>query len=451
MPERTRNRVLLVDDEPVIRMALRKFLTAAGFEIVEAENRAVAMSKFRAHRPDAVILDYKLPDGTALDLLPQIRAIDESVAVILLTGHATIDLAVAAMKEGADHFLTKPVELPALLVVLERTLDMSRALHADLAERTKGSRTLLDPFSGTSPAIAAIEADMQKIVATDRPVLIQGETGTGKGVLAAWLHRNSRRRGEAFIDLNCAGLSKDLLESELFGHERGAFTGAVQPKQGLLDVAHRGTLFLDEIGDIDLQVQPKLLKVLEEKQFRRLGDVKPRFADVRLLAATHHDLGVAVREKRFREDLYFRINTIVVRLPPLRERREDIPQLAVETLARVANEMGRGDPKLSESGVRALQEYAWPGNLRELKNVLERSLLLSDGAEIRRSDLRFEQSGATRSSDEDGALTLEEMESLHIKRVLADEHGSVERAATRLGITRNTLYYKLRKHRLTAR
>jgi len=451
MAERTRNRVLLVDDESIIRMAVRKFLTAAGFEIVEAENRATAMSKIRAHRPDAVILDYKLPDGTALDLLPQIRAIDESVAVILLTAHATIDLAVAAMKEGADHFLTKPVELPALLVVLERALDTNRARHADLAERTKESRKHLDPFAGTSAAIRAIEADVQKIVASDRPVLIQGETGTGKGVLAAWLHRNSRRRQESFIDLNCAGLSKELLESELFGHERGAFTGAVQPKQGLLDVAHRGTLFLDEIGDIDLQVQPKLLKVLEEKQFRRLGDVKPRFADVRLIAATHHDLGVAVREKRFREDLYFRINTIVVRLPPLRERRDDIADLAAEMLSRVANEMGRSEPKLSESGVRALQEYSWPGNLRELKNVLERSILLSEGPEIRRSDLRFEQSTPSRSSDEDGALTLEEMESLHIKRVLADENGSVERAATRLGITRNTLYYKLRKHRLTVR
>jgi DNA-binding NtrC family response regulator len=409
------------------------------------------MSKIRAHRPDAVILDYKLPDGTALDLLPQIRAIDESVAVILLTAHATIDLAVAAMKEGADHFLTKPVELPALQIVLERALDRNRAVHTDLAERTKESRNHLDPFAGTSAAIRAIEADVQKIVASDRPVLIQGETGTGKGVLAAWLHRNSRRRQESFIDLNCAGLSKELLESELFGHERGAFTGAVQPKQGLLDVAHRGTLFLDEIGDIDLQVQPKLLKVLEEKQFRRLGDVKPRFADVRLIAATHHDLGVAVREKRFREDLYFRINTIVVRLPPLRERSGDIPDLAAEMLTRVSNEMGRSDPKLSDSGIRALQEYSWPGNLRELKNVLERSVLLSEGREIRRSDLRFEQSTPARTSDEENALTLEEMESLHIKRVLADEGGSVERAATRLGITRNTLYYKLRKHRLTAR
>jgi len=449
MSDRTRNRVLIVDDEAVIRMAVRKFLSGAGFEVSEAENRVTAMSKIRAARPDAVILDYKLSDGTALDLLPQIRAIDESVAIIVLTAHATIDLAVTAMKEGADHFLTKPIELPALQVVLERSLDSSRARQSELAERTKESRTHLDPFMGESAAIRAIEADVQKIVASDRPVLIHGETGSGKGVLAGWLHRNSRRRQEAFVDLNCAGLSKELLESEIFGHERGAFTGAVQPKQGLLEVAHRGTLFLDEIGDIDLQVQPKLLKVLEEKQFRRLGEVKPRFADIRLLAATHHDLANAVREKRFREDLYFRINTIVVRLPSLRERVEDIPLLAREVLTRVSCEMGRGDLTLSDSGIRALQEYAWPGNLRELKNVLERSVLLSEGREIKRSDLRFEQASTTRASDDSG-LTLEEIESLHIKRAL-DESGSVERAAKRLGITRNTLYYKMRKHRLSVR
>lgn len=447
MPELTRNRVLIIDDEFVIRMSLRKFLTAAGFDVAEAENRASAVAKMRTHRPDAVILDYKLPDGNALDLMPVLRSIDENIAIIVLTGHATIDLAVAAMKEGADQFITKPVELPSLLVVLQRTLDIQRHRQSELAEKNREERQSLDPFAGTSSAIRAIEADVQKIITTDRPVLIQGETGSGKGVLAAWLHKHGRRRQEAFVDLNCAGLSKDLLESELFGFERGAFTGAVQAKQGLFDAAHRGTLFLDEIGDIDLQVQPKLLKVLEEKQFRRLGDVKPRFADVRLIAATHHDLSVAVREKRFREDLYFRINTIILRLPPLRDRREDLPELAGDILARVAQDMGRGDMKLSDSGLRALQEYSWPGNLRELKNVLERSLLLSDGREIKRSDLRFEENSVASSSHDDAMLTLEEMEQLHIKRALADEGGSVERAAKRLGITRNTLYYKLRKQR----
>ncbi|HKB79671.1 MAG TPA: sigma-54 dependent transcriptional regulator, partial [Thermoanaerobaculia bacterium] len=314
-------------------------------------------------------------------------------------------------------------------------------------ELSRESRMAFDPFAGTSEAIRQLESDARKTVLTDRPVLLQGETGSGKGVLATWLHRNGRRSGEPFVDLNCAGLSRDFLESELFGHQRGAFTGAVQDKQGLLDIAHRGTLFLDEIGDIDLQVQPKLLKVLEEKEFRRLGDVRPRFSDVRLIAATHHDLQALVAARRFREDLYFRISTIILRLPPLRERgEEDIAVLAAEILARVSYEMGRPDAHLADSAVRALSEHPWPGNLRELKNVLERSLLMSEGSEIRRSDLRFESTAPARGGY--GDLTLEALESKHIAAVLADEGGSVERAAKRLGITRNTLYYKLRKHRI---
>jgi DNA-binding NtrC family response regulator len=352
------------------------------------------------------------------------------------------------MKHGADQFLTKPIELPTLLVVLNRTLDSHRDRQAGLAERNRETRNSLDPFAGSSAAVRALESDALRIGATDRPVLIQGETGSGKGILAGWLHRNGRRREEAFVDLNCAGLSKEFLESELFGHQKGAFTGAVQDKQGLLDLAHRGTLFLDEIGDVDVQVQPKLLKVLEEKQFRRLGDVKPRFADVRLIAATHHDMQALVRARRFREDLYFRISTIVLRLPPLRERIEDIPTLASEILHRIAVEMGRPEARLADSAVRALGEHSWPGNLRELKNVLERSLLMSDRSEIRRSDLRFESSAPAAGSD-GLELTLNEMESRHITLVLRDQGGSVQRAATRLGITRNTLYYKLRKHRIT--
>jgi len=450
MTEMTRNRVLIVDDEPTIRMAIRRFLTSEGFEVSDADNRVAALAQARKERPDAIILDYKLRDCTALDLLPQFLTIDASVAVIVLTAHASVELAVSAIKEGAQQFLTKPVELPTLLVILKRTLDTQRSRQADEADRKKESREVLDPFTGTSNAIRQLESDVNKIVSTDRPILIQGETGTGKGILANWLHRNGRRRQEPFVDLNCAGLSKDFLESELFGHERGAFTGAVAAKQGLFDLAHRGTLFLDEIGDVDVQVQPKLLKVLEEKRFRRLGDVKDRFADVRLVAATHHDMNVLVRSRRFREDLYFRISTIVLRLPPLRERQEDIPPLAGDILGRVAHELGRSGVTLAESAIRAMQEYPWPGNIRELKNVLERSLLLSDRGEIRRTDLRFEYPSGDGVSD-DTRLTLTEVESRHIARVLKEEEGNVDRAAKRLGITRNTLYYKVRKHRITLR
>jgi len=346
----TRNRVLIIEDEAVIRLAIRRYLMNAGFEVFEADSQRSGLVQMRKERPDAVICDYKLPDANALEILPHLRAVNPSVTVVILTAHASVDLAVSAIQQGADHFLTKPIELPALLVVLNRALEGQRNRQAELAEQARKTRGALDPFAGTSPAIRNLEADVQKILQTDRPILIQGETGTGKGVLATWLHQNGRRQQEPFVDLNCAGLSKDFLESELFGHERGAFTGAVQPKQGLLDLAHRGTLFLDEIGDIDLQVQPKLLKVLEEKRYRRLGDVKDRFSDVRLIAASHHDLAMLVRDKLFRQDLYFRLSTIVIRLPPLHERQEDIPVLANGIIERVSYEMGRPrrDPRRSQ-------------------------------------------------------------------------------------------------------
>jgi DNA-binding NtrC family response regulator len=450
MTDMTRNRVLIVDDEVSIRTAIRRFLMSAGFEVSDADNRVTALSQARKERPDAIILDYKLRDTTALELIPQFKAIDDSVVIIVLTAHASVELAVSAMKEGADQFLTKPVELPTLLVILNRSLDTQRSRQIDQADRQKESRDPLDPFVGASNSIGSLRSDVEKIAATDRPILIQGETGSGKGILANWLFRNGRRRQEPFVDLNCAGLSKDFLESELFGHERGAFTGAVQAKQGLFDLAHRGTIFLDEIGDVDLQVQPKLLKVLEEKKFRRLGDVKDRMADVRLIAATHHDLNVMVRDRRFREDLYFRISTIVLRIPPLRDRAEDIPALAADILARVSHELGRSGTTLGDSAVKALGEYPWPGNIRELKNVLERSLLLSDRNEILRSDIRFEHP-SSRDSGDSSRLTLEEAEARHIGRVLQEEDGVVERAAKRLGVTRNTLYYKLKKHRITLR
>jgi DNA-binding NtrC family response regulator len=450
MTDMTRNRVLIVDDEPSIRMAIRRFLTTSGFEVSDADNRSSALALARKERPDAIILDYRLRDCTALDLLPQFLAIDAEVAIIVLTAHASVELAVSAIKEGAQQFLTKPVELPTLLVILNRTLDSQRSRQADQADRKKESRDVLDPFTGTSAAIRQLESDVEKIVSTDRPILIQGQTGTGKGILSNWLHRNGRRKQEPFVDLNCAGLSKDFLESELFGHERGAFTGAVQAKQGLFDLAHRGTLFLDEIGDVDLQVQPKLLKVLEDKRFRRLGDVKDRFADVRLIAATHHDMNNLVRNRRFREDLYFRISTIVLRLPSLRERTEDIAALAEDLLARISHELGRSGTSLAASAIRALEQYHWPGNIRELKNVLERSLLLSERNEIQRGDLRFEHP-TSEGAAEDTRLTLTEVEARHITRVLKEEDGVIERAAKRLGITRNTLYYKVRKHRIALR
>jgi DNA-binding NtrC family response regulator len=438
------SRILVIDDEAGIRFGMRTFLQAHGFEVCEAETARAAESEFRQRPPDLAILDYRLPDGNGLDLMPALKRIDERVPIVMLTAHGSIDLAVRAVKEGADHFLAKPIEMPALLVILQRILEAYRNRRRQVALSAREVRRELDPFAGTSAAVRQLAEEAHRVLDSHTPVLIQGETGTGKGVLAGWLHQHGPRAEEAMVDINCAGLSRELLESELFGHERGAFTGAATAKLGLLEVAHRGTAFLDEIGDIDPQIQPRLLKVLEEKRFRRLGDVRDHSVDVRLLAATNRDLGRLVRQGSFRSDLYFRINTIALTIPPLRQRREDIPLLAHA----VAADLARGRyVDLTADALQALQDYHWPGNVRELRNVIERALLLSSGAaRLSAADLRFDDGGAD-GGETDELCTLEEMERRHVERVLKHEGGQVDRAAARLGISRSTLYQKLKRYR----
>jgi DNA-binding NtrC family response regulator len=428
-----RTRILIVDDEPGVRFGLRDALEAKGFQVDEAANCQSAEAMFRARRPDVAILDYSLPDGNALELLPKLRALDDSVPLVVLTAHGSIDLAVRAVKEGAEQFLTKPVELPALLVILGRLLEAQRSRQRQIAGGRRDARGRIDPFALPSAKMKALADDAERVARSDSPVLILGETGVGKGVLARWIHEHGPRADEAFVDLNCASLSKELLETELFGHEKGAFTGAVAAKEGLLEVAHRGTLFLDEIGDVDASVQPKLLKVLEEGRFRRLGDVRDREVDVRLIAATHQDLAEAVREKRFRSDLYFRISALPLVIPPLRERPEDVALLAGTLLAGIAGDLGRGELALSPEAVLALQEYSWPGNTREMRNVLERAAILSRGHLLGPADLRFTAPTEAPAGD-DSRLTLEEVERRH-----------VERAAARLGIPRSSLYERLKR------
>src|SRR5262245_20705164 len=446
----SRNKVLVVDDESGVRFGIRDFLEQHGYEIEEADSCQDAQHLFRSSRPDIVIADYMLPDGTALDLLPRLREIDAGIPLLVLTAHGSIDLAVRAIKEGAEQFLTKPLELPTLLVILQRLLQKQRNYHKQLASKSRQSRQAVDPFIGTSAAIRRLAEQAKRILASESPVLILGETGTGKGVLARWLHENSPRADEAFVDLNCAGLSRELLETELFGHEKGAFTSATASKQGLFEVAHRGTIFLDEVGDVDLQIQPKLLKVLEEKRFRRVGDVRDRQVDVRLIAATHQDVGSLVREKKFRDDLYFRISTIPLSFPALRERVEDIPTMAQYLLQKLSSDLGRPDIQLDEGSIKGLQAYSWPGNVRELRNVIERAVLLSDQKSIGLKDLHFDGQANLGAPFFDSRLTLVELEKQHIERVLQEEQGRVEKAAKRLGIPRSSLYQKIKKHQIAA-
>jgi len=443
----TQRKVLLIDDHESIRWSIREFLSANGFTVIEAEHGHQAEDRFRASHPDIVIADYRLPDCTALELMPRLHAIEKTTPVIILTGHGSVDLAVAAIQQGAQHFLTKPVDLNALLTIIRRVIDAERLRSRDKAERSAAARRAIDPFFGVSRAVVELRELAETVSASDANALILGETGAGKGELAKWIHTHSARADEAFVDINCAGLSRELLESELFGYERGAFTGAMTAKPGLLEVAHRGTVFLDEIGDMEPQVQPKLLKVLEDHRVRRLGAVKDKVIDVRLLSATHQNLTVLDAEKRFRPDLLYRINTITLVVPALRDRREDIPLLVQSMLATLSADLGRPEVRCSPEAMRRLQSHAWPGNIRELRNTLERALLVNKSDELGPQAFTF--SATTETNDTASVtMTLDEVEQHHIARVLRHHEGHVERAAQTLGISRASLYEKIRRYNL---
>ena len=437
------DKLLLVDDDAQMRNVLALYLRRAGFTVLDAATLAEARRLQQKQAPDLTIVDYQLPDGTAFDLLTASRERDGSEAVIVLTGLGTIDLAVRAIKLGAEHFLTKPVDLESLEVLVRRTLDLQRERRQRAVAAVASSETP-DPFLGTSPAIKGLQELAAAALESDVPVLILGETGSGKGIFARWIHEHGTRQKEPFVDLNCAGLSRELAESELFGHQRGAFTGAVNNKPGLIEVAHKGTLFLDELGDLELAVQPKLLTALEQGVFRRLGETTTRVADVRLIAATSRNLSGMVKDGRFREDLLFRINTLTLEIPPLRRRPTDIKLLAEAVLRELCRRRGRSAPALTEDVVDTLTRYSWPGNVRELRNVLERALLFCKGDLLDRAVLRFDRSLEPDADAE--PQTLDDAERRHIVNVLKQTGGKVEDAAKVLDLSRSSLYAKLKKY-----
>jgi len=438
-----RPRILLIEDDAAVRHGMAAFLRANDLDVDETETCQKALERFREVGHDVVLADYSLPDGTSLDLLPQVKKLSEETPFIILTAHGSIDLAVRAIKEGAEQFLTKPVESRALLVLVRRVLAQQR-LRKRQEVVLRQQPGLLDPFLGASAEIRHLEEQARLMLEWDSPVLILGETGSGKGVLARWIHANGPRREEAFVNLNCAGLSRELLESELFGHERGAFTGAVNAKPGLLEVGHRGIVFLDEIGDMDPAIQPKLLKALEEKTFRRLGDVRDRRVDIRLIASTNLDLEEAVRAKKFRDDLYYRVSTLTLRIPPLRERPADVLLLAKEILQSVCGRMGKAPVQIAPSAEAQLLRYPWPGNIRELANVLERAMILQKGESLDDVGLGPEGRRPPPAAVDGELLTMKEMERLHIERVLQRSGGNVTAAAGVLGMARRTLYDRLK-------
>jgi DNA-binding NtrC family response regulator len=440
----SQKRILVVDIDPVIRSGICSFLTTQGHNVCEVSSCCDAQIEFRRFRPEAIVLDLYLPNGDAPQLLRQAKSRQPAIPVVVLSGQASTDAAARAIRLGADQVLVKPVELVELHTVLQRLLSGEPARRHSTVSAHKSE--CLNPFVGNSPAIRRLREIASRVLSSESPILLQGETGSGKGVLANWIHRKGPRAHQPLLDLNCAGLSRELLESELFGYEKGAFTSAVASKPGLLEVANRGTVFLDEIGDIDLQVQPKLLKVLEDRCFRRLGDIRDRAVDIRLISATHRELRELVRDGRFRSDLYFRVNIFLISLPPLRERVEDIALLSKQLLQNITRAHARPELCISDSALAELERYPWPGNIRELRNVLERAAMVVEHAVITPEHLIFQ---ASSDGDLQPALTLngtlKEMEKAYINLVLRDECGSIERTARRLGIPRSSLYNKMKR------
>jgi DNA-binding NtrC family response regulator len=451
-------RVLVVDDEPSIRSQIQHLLRAEGCEVATAGSVAAARLEFEGQNPEVCLLDYQLPDGTALDLIQSFKEKNPSVGILVLTGHREIELAVACVKAGAEQFLTKPVELAALRTMVRRLAEERRSKRNEAAVRSKDERDEPNPFVGTSAAIRHLEEAARSAAQSDSTVLLLGETGSGKGVLARWIHLNSARRREAFVDLNCGGLSREMLDSELFGYARGAFTGAQQAKPGLFEIADRGTFFLDEIGDIEITLQPKILKVVEEKRFRRLGEVAERRVETRLIAATHRDLAAAAAAQQFRADLYYRLNTFTIVLPSLRERAADLSDLADVLLARLQRETGR-TAVLDASARREISSRQWNGNIRELRNALEGALLRARAGVVSADCLSPEgptTSAATRVAERTPSAassgfqgftgSLEALERRYIEHVLREQGGNVERAAELLAIPRSTLYQRIRAY-----
>jgi DNA-binding NtrC family response regulator len=380
------DKILIVDDEPFNLDVLEQELTDRGYAIVRARSGSEALQKVETVAPDLVLLDYMMPGMSGLDVLRALRDSDSDVPVVMITAHGSIEVAVQAMKLGAIDFVVKPFEPEHIVLAIQKALEHQR-LRREVAAFTQETGERYHLVTSASPAMAQAIDLARKAAASRATVLLLGESGTGKEVFARAIHAWSDRVHEPFVAINCVGLSRELLESELFGHEKGAFTGAHRLKKGKLELAHRGTVFLDEVGDISQELQTKLLRFLQERDFERVGGTRPISVDVRILAATNRDLEAAVKHGKFREDLYHRLNVIAITLPPLRERRGDIPELARYFVDRFSRETKKPFTGVAPEALQRLVAYAWPGNVRELANVIERAVVLSEGPHVAAHDL----------------------------------------------------------------
>jgi DNA-binding NtrC family response regulator len=451
--------ILVVEDKASLRTVLRKTLEARRYSVDEAEDAYAARKALQSIRYLVVLTDLRLPAGSGFDVLRAALEVDPQMAVVVMTAFGTVDDAVQAMKDGAADFLTKPVDTDHLLLILERALERRRLLadYVILKEEYQsrfGLPRILGEDAGLKEALLAL----QRAASTDATVLLLGESGTGKELMARALHQLSARSKGSFVAINCAAIPENLLENELFGHEKGAFTGAGARKQGRAELAHRGTLFLDEIGDLPLSLQGKLLRLVQERQFERVGGVQTLSVDLRVVAATNRDLKAEVAAKTFREDLYFRLSVLPIEIPPLRRRRRDILPLAEAFLERYARELNRSGLTFSEEARQALLEHSWPGNVRELQNCIERAAIFCDRTEVGPQHLRLTEAfdGGPRLEDVlDLSGTLSEVsrraaaraEEEAVRIALREAEGDRNRAAERLGISLSTLSRRLRSDR----
>jgi NtrC-family two-component system response regulator AlgB len=433
-------RILLVDDEAAILRTFRYCLEDEGYSVATAVSAPQAEALLQRQVFDLCFLDLRLGEDNGLDVLAQMRVQAPWMRVVIVTAHSAVDTAVDAMQAGAADYLVKPCSPDQLRMAAAKQLEV-RLLTARLEALEGEVRRAGDVLESQSPAMMAVLETARQVAGTDANILILGESGTGKGELARAIHGWSKRAKKSFITINCPSLSAELMESELFGHNRGAFTGASESTLGRVSQADGGTLFLDEIGDFPLSLQPKLLRFIQDKEYERVGDPVTRRADVRILAATNLDLDEMVRDGRFREDLLYRINVIALSLPPLRERHEDILGLAERFLARFINDYARPARGFSEEALAALQGYRWPGNVRELRNVIERASIICNQDLVEVSHLGMGDSPTANSPRVGGPLSLEELERAHIAGVLASSE-TLDQAARTLGIDSSTLYRK---------
>jgi len=443
--------ILVVDDERVMRDSLSEWLREDGYEVVAVEDGAQALNKVRAGRWDVLLVDLKMPGMDGIEVLTEVKKFDQDIPVIIMTAYATVDSAVRAMKEGAYDYIVKPFNPEEIGLAIRKIIAYQDLLKENIYLRQELQKKygFMD-IIGKSHKMQEVLALVKTVAKSNSTILIEGESGTGKELVARAIHNSSLRSEGPFIAVSCAALPESLLESELFGHEKGAFTGAVSRKKGRFELANNGTLFLDEIGDISPKTQMGLLRVLEEKEFTRVGGMEVIKTDVRIISATNRELKKLVGEGKFREDLYYRVDVVSIQLPPLRERKQDIPLLAQHFLKKYCIENKKELDGLSEETSRRLMKYDWPGNVRELENVIERAVVVAKGNIILPEDLPLLASPEGRfepSSD----MSLQELEREHILRVLQSNDWNITKTAKKLGIDRNTLSSKIKKYRIQKR